>query len=546
MLLVSELTDGQLSDSGRDRLIELVATDDESLAYYIAWTDLHAALHYDLVGGDIDVLAFAGQRSRPNAGGLTPSGWARPTRPLARRLAIGAVALAASVAVLLFSPLGPDGWEPRGETTAATVERFDHPRIQEFRAKAGLPVAVIANAVGAKWNSPVDLRIGSDVSAGSLRLVEGIAQIEFVSGANVVLEGPAEIELLSPMLVRCVSGKLRAHVPNQAIGFVVETPSKRVVDLGTEFAVSVGSMGDEVHVLDGEVRLELKEAKLASVSPRILRLGEAVRTDRAGGTSDVNARPIDFLGRERLAELASRESTNRIEQWREYRRRLIADESVVLNYGFDAGPEWERILPHTGKARVDSLNGAIVGCRWSEGRWPWKRALDFKRTSDRVRLSVPGEYESVTFSCWLRIDGFDRWLSSIFLTDGHERGEPHWQFTETGQILLGVKVGEASSEYLSPSVLRLVDVGRWLHLACVYDGPGRSVTHYLDGKAVASLPIENETKIRFGAAEVGNWVGTGFVDHTVRSLNGRMDELLIFDRPLSGDEISELHHQGQP
>ena len=103
-----------------------------------------------------------------------------------------------------------------------------------------------------------------------------------------------------------------------------------------------------------------------------------------------------------------------------------------------------------------------------------------------------------------------------------------------------------SEEYLSPSVLRLVDVGRWIHLACVYDGASKRVAHYVDGRPVAVFPIVRETAIRFGPAEVGNWVSDGFVNHTVRSLNGRIDELIVYKRPLNNDEVEQLYVEGRP
>jgi hypothetical protein len=50
--------------------------------------------------------------------------------------------------------------------------------------------------------------------------------------------------------------------------------------------------------------------------------------------------------------------------------------------------------------------------------------------------------------------------------------------------------------------------------------------------------------LRLGAAEIGNWVPEDFLDNRVRSLNGRIDEFLIFDRPLSRGEIRELYSAG--
>jgi hypothetical protein len=133
------------------------------------------------------------------------------------------------------------------------------------------------------------------------------------------------------------------------------------------------------------------------------------------------------------------------------------------------------------------------------------------------------------------------------LTDGHDEGEVHWQFTETGQLLLGVKADMTQSqEYLSGVVMRPDDVGRWVHLACVYDRNAGEVSHYLDGRRVWSDTIHKETTLRIGAAELGNWVPEVYKDHRVRSLNGRMDEFIIFKSALNEEQIYRMYEVGQP
>lgn len=93
------------------------------------------------------------------------------------------------------------------------------------------------------------------LGTGRLRLESGLARIVFSSGAELQLESPAEVlELVSSMKCIVRTGKLVAHVPPSAKGFVVETPSSIITDFGTEFGVSVGH--DEsavVQVFEGRV-----------------------------------------------------------------------------------------------------------------------------------------------------------------------------------------------------------------------------------------------------------------------------------------------------
>ncbi|MEO1009629.1 MAG: FecR domain-containing protein, partial [Planctomycetota bacterium] len=170
----------------------------------------------------------------------------------------------------------------------------------------------------------------------TVRLERGFMELRLLNGIVVVIEGPAEFTLTSTVKGVLEYGGLAVRVPPGEEGYVVDTPTARLTDLGTEFAVVVGSSGDEVHVLDGQVRLEPRAGTLPAAGAglvRTLRIGQALRTDLSGSTRLVGARPVEFLGRQRLAELASRESTNRVAKWQAYRAELEADQGVLLNYG---------------------------------------------------------------------------------------------------------------------------------------------------------------------------------------------------------------------
>ena len=66
---------------------------------------------------------------------------------------------------------------------------------------------------------------------GWLHLKSGIVQVEFYTGARVLVEGPADFQLVSGSEAFCPSGRVSAEVPPQARGFVIRTPQMRVVDL---------------------------------------------------------------------------------------------------------------------------------------------------------------------------------------------------------------------------------------------------------------------------------------------------------------------------
>ncbi len=85
---------------------------------------------------------------------------------------------------------------------------------------------------------------------------EGIANIQFDSGASIVVEAPAEFRLTSDNEMVLNKGKIFAVVPRQAEGFTVITPTSTVIDLGTEFGIdAVPDQGTELHVFSGRTQL---------------------------------------------------------------------------------------------------------------------------------------------------------------------------------------------------------------------------------------------------------------------------------------------------
>jgi hypothetical protein len=112
---------------------------------------------------------------------------------------------------------------------------------------------------------------------GRLELSRGVVEVTFNSGARVVLEGPAVMQLERSKRAFLESGRLTAEVPKAATGFVINTPRLNVVDIGTRFGLSVEAGGDtEVHVMQGLVEVS---RLTGNAMPLILAEGLAVRAD---------------------------------------------------------------------------------------------------------------------------------------------------------------------------------------------------------------------------------------------------------------------------
>lgn len=148
-------------------------------------------------------------------------------------------------------------------------------------AAAAWPVeaATLTESLGAKWsNSNRALQDGMRLLTNSkpLWLREGMATIDFDAGGRVVLEGPAEFEVLGDNQIHLHYGNLYAIIPPQAVGFTVDTDHSKIIDLGTEFGTRVDPDGGiEVHVIEGKTILlagspdgcELTEGQARAVTP---------------------------------------------------------------------------------------------------------------------------------------------------------------------------------------------------------------------------------------------------------------------------------------
>jgi hypothetical protein len=140
-------------------------------------------------------------------------------------------------------------------------------------------VGEVAQVVGAYRDNGVAYEIGEAVEPGSISISRGLLRLDFSNGARVTLEGPAELEVFNESRIVLRRGLVTATIPESAVGFVVDTISAHVVDLGTSFGVSVGKDGQtEVCVFDGEVEVSSSKTSGASKVTQLVREGEAVRT----------------------------------------------------------------------------------------------------------------------------------------------------------------------------------------------------------------------------------------------------------------------------
>lgn len=194
--------------------------------------------------------------------------------------------------------------------------------------------------------------------------------------------------------------------------------------------------------------------------------------------------------------------------------------------------------PNDAKSTDDATMFAAADGVYAEGIFGESAALDglgYLNAGDRFNWQVG---DSFTFATWVRPDQltgrmalFSRMQNSEKLFRGH-----------TFQIVIGQPafflVNKFPDTILQVQTKAKLEVNRWQHVAVSYDGSGKAagVKIYIDGKlqekglVVDKLEGEIDTEEPF-------WLGNG---HPGAKLRGRLDDVHIFERVLTEDEIGNL------
>ncbi|WP_437185329.1 LamG-like jellyroll fold domain-containing protein [Planctomicrobium sp. SH668] len=358
----------------------------------------------------------------------------------------------------------------------------------------------------------------------------GVLELKTATGAHLVLEAPAHFRFHTAQKLELEYGRLAADVPASATKFTVVTPTGNAVDIGTKFGVDVPLEGEsQIHVFEGEVIAESSDGGLR----KNLFDGDAFQL-QAGGGHPRNLRSAAFIRPDEVTSLHAAIKAGKPTQSGEALDRLRNDPSLIalLNFESDENPPGRY---------------SIV-----QGRWPGSRAPEFINIGDHMQLNVAeGQtFNQLTLAAWVRLDRFGDLYQSLLHTDGWSNpqafGQIHWMVTEKRQMRLALFGNDMADPKLrgtweADSATSIPDSPRrWTHLAVVYDSDQKQMRFYLDGKFDNVVLQEPAYPARLGPAQIGNWN----IDD--RKLSGRIDELLIWGRDLSEQEISDLFEAGNP
>lgn len=515
--------EGGLSEEQQARLHELLKSNPDARRAFVQDQLMEAAFQLE-TPGNLEEVPTSSPKIVPY-----------PSSSRARTSAVWRWAVAASIVFAIGLGLGGILKRPAAIAVASYEEPVDD------------GIALLTQSVDAVWKGNHQPQTGAILSAGKLQLEAGLAQIEFYSGACLILEGPVDLELVSANQAICRSGRLRALVPPQARGFSVTSPQFELVDLGTEFGMEVGVEGNsKVQVFDGEVELYPQGGGRARDKVHRLLGGAGLSWLSSGEKTDIPTDPSSFPSFDDIRSRTQLRSQQQYAAWQSWNRSLADDPRIAVRYDFESD---RNTLRDSGSLQS---HGTIIGCDRTNGRWVGKGALEFKRPSDRVRVVIPGTYDELTLTAWIRVDASPGRQQGLLLTDGYVEGRPHWQISPDGELRLGLRVPSTSKQlkatgYGSPVLFKPREIGVWNFIATVYDRREGMVRHFLNGREVSAEKIQFDQALQIGSADIGNW-GIPFEkdNHPVRNFIGRMDEMTLWKVALKGEELLRMYQKTRP
>ncbi|MFK8112386.1 MAG: LamG-like jellyroll fold domain-containing protein [Rubripirellula sp.] len=418
--------------------------------------------------------------------------------------------------------------------------------------------AVLSRIVDAQFAGGIVYREGDSLPPGPLELISGAVQVDFFSGATMLIDEATEVYLVDSWEAECVRGKVTMHVPPPAIGFRLMLPGMKVVDLGTEFGVEVDGTVSSLHVFDGEV-----EAHVPGSQVQVIREGKSLDTSADRSLVSGEATPSEFPNAREFEQRVKSFHQRKSGKWWGSMKPVRTDPRILGCYLFKRWEDdrWDRLINNFALPKKISRSGSAVGTRWVEGRWPTKDAMEFKSPGDRVRINLGKKrYNGLTMASWVRVDGLDRKYNALLMSDGYEDGKPHWQIDQSGRLVFSVNFRSRkpssrestenyplSNVYYSPPIFNAAG-RRWHHVAVTYDSATAEAVQYFDGIEVSREVNKDHSagrKVTFGTCEIGNWgLPLEGVPFPVRNLNGRMDEFLIYQESLTATEIANLYELG--
>jgi hypothetical protein len=354
------------------------------------------------------------------------------------------------------------------------------------------------------------------VPGSTINLRKGMLETTFSSGVRVVIEAPCVLRIIAADKVAVDQGSAWFEVPQKAVGFTVETAELIVVDLGTEFGVVSSSAGnDEVHVIRGAVKVT---TRIEGGKSETLKEGEARRANDQGQLV--------------VIDIDSKRFTD----------TLPARQGLIGHWTFEALIDGDQAPDASGNGHTSHFEGGagIVDdpVRGNVLSLAGKDMVDINKVKNIPNL-LP--HRGLTLAAWIK-----RTPSSSLETRyayviglGQEGDNPIATLGIFNGVVTGYIEGDGNTDQVLVTGDTLVKDGVWTHIAITFDRAENQAISYVNGVAQASptdISIVGDGDLDWVFGTIGRTLGSGHRQY----FGGLIDDVRIYDRPLSAGEIRKL------
>ena len=236
--LINAFLDDRLDEAGHVRVKELIVADADVRRAYVEMMSMLGGVHCylqqqpSIISESEETHKAAQQVSLDSAFPLLPDKMPQPVPGVSTSW----FCLSAPTCGLLFVALlacGISLWLVNSRPTEKTT----------------------ANILPAAIEMPLDVRLDT-----------GTARLLLPNVGYMLVEGPADLRILSSMRARLSRGRIKMRVTEETgKGYIIETPDGEVKDLGTEFGLNVTEDGNTgLIVFEGSVDLRVADATVSA------------------------------------------------------------------------------------------------------------------------------------------------------------------------------------------------------------------------------------------------------------------------------------------
>lgn len=231
-------------------------------------------------------------------------------------------------------------------------------------------------------------------------------------------------------------------------------------------------------------------------------------------------------------------------------RALLAPAAFRSNDGLIG---WWHFDEGAGNSTLDSvtqsLDQILNAYSWTEGVSGHALKFDgFTTVIKREPDSTPSSVHQISIEAWVALHSYPwNWVAIV---DHEKEWHDGYYFGIDAEGRLGLQVGVWNNWEICRSDVR-IPLMQWVHILGTYD-QNHGMTLYINGERAGSLPVTGRISVPDKTAfQIGRNIQNLPAMSLVRakasvpalySLDGLLDELRIYDRPLSGSEV-KLHYR---